>query len=73
MDNMNKPITIVHEEVKNKIAEVINSSGLPAFVIEPILNDFLIEVKNIARHQYENDKKQYEMALKKEKEKADDV
>lgn len=71
---MNKPITIVREEIKDKIAEVINSSGLPAFVIEPILNDFLIEVRNIAKHQYEYDKQQYEMTLKKESdEKADDV
>ena len=64
---MNKPITVAREETKEKIAEVINTSGLPAFVIEPILNDFLIEVRNVAKYQYEHDKQQYEMALKKEK------
>ena len=63
---MNKPITVVREEMKAKIADIINTSGLPAFVIEPILNDFLIEVRNVAKHQYEYDKQQYEMALKKE-------
>ena len=63
---MNKPITVVREEVKEKIAEIINTSGLPAFVIEPILSDFLIEVRNIAKYQYEHDKQQYEMSLKKE-------
>lgn len=63
---MNKPITVVREEIKEKIAEVINTSGLPAFVIEPILQDFLVEVRNVARHQYEYDKQQYEMSLRKE-------
>ena len=68
---MNKPITVVREETKAKIAEVINASGLPAFVIEPILNDFLIEVRNVAKHQYEYDKQQYELALKKESDKKE--
>ena len=75
---MNKPITIVREEVKEKIAEVINTSGLPAFVIEPIINDFLMEVRNVAKQQYEYDKYQYELALKQKNEevnnkKVDDV
>ena len=61
---MNKPITIIREEIKDKIAEVINTSGLPAFIIEPILSDFLIEVRNVAKHQYEYDKQQYELSLK---------
>ena len=61
---MNKPITVIREETKEKIADVINSSGLPAFIIEPILQEFLIETKNVAMRQYEHDKKQYELSLK---------
>lgn len=38
---MNKPITLVIEETKTKLAEIINTSGLPPFVIEPMLNTFL--------------------------------
>lgn len=69
---MNKPITIVREEVKEQIAAIINNSGLPAFVIEPILQDFLMEVKNVAIRQYEYDKQQYNASLKnKEEEKKD--
>ena len=55
---MNKPITIVREETKEQIANIINNSGLPAFVIEPILQEFLMEVKNVAIRQYEYDKQQ---------------
>lgn len=71
MDNMNKPITIVREEVKEQIAAIINNSGLPAFVIEPILQDFLIEVRNVAVRQYEYDKQQYNAFLKSKEEKKD--
>ena len=68
---MNKPITIVREEVKEQIANIINNSGLPAFVIEPILQEFLMEVKNIAIRQYEYDKQQYLAYLKDKEEKKD--
>ena len=40
---MNKPITLVIEETKTKLADVINTSGLPPFVIEPMLSTFLQE------------------------------
>ena len=71
MDNMNKPITIVREETKEQIAAIINNSGLPAFVIEPILQEFLIEVRNVAIRQYEYDKQQYNDFLKSKEEKKD--
>ena len=68
---MNKPITVAREETKAKIAEVINTSGLPAFIIEPILSDFLMEVKSVAKQQYEYDKQQYLEFLKNNEEKKD--
>lgn len=68
---MNKPITIVREETKEQIADVINNSGLPAFVIEPILQEFLTEVRNVAKRQYEYDKQQYDSFIKSKEEKKD--
>lgn len=61
---MDKPITIVIEETKNKLAEVINTCGLPPFIIEPILSEFLKETQFAVRKQYELDKAQYEQSLK---------
>ena len=61
---MNKPITIIREEVKQGIADIINNSGLPAFIIEPIIQEFLIEIKNVAKLQYEHDLEQYNLQLK---------
>ena len=60
---MNKPITIKREEFKECMTGIINDSGLPAFIIEPILQELLIEVKNAARMQYQHDLKQYEAYL----------
>lgn len=68
---MNKPVTLVIEETKTKLAEIINTSGLPPFVIEPMLNTFLQEAHIASKRQYEIDKLQYEQAIAKEKEDLD--
>lgn len=65
---MNKPITVAYEDCKKNIVDVVNQSGLPAFVIESILKDSLLEVRDIVRRQYEKDKKDYEAALENEQE-----
>ena len=61
---MNKPITVKYEEFKQKLADVINDCEMPPFMIEPILNEFLIETHNCARQQYLRDKEIYESSSK---------
>lgn len=68
---MNKPITVIREETKKNLADVINNSGLPAFIIEPILMEFLNETRIAAKRQYELEKAQYEQALMQKSEKED--
>lgn len=68
---MNKPITLIIEETKTKLADIINTSGLPPFVIEPILSTFLQEAHAASKRQYEIDKLQYEQAIAKEQEDLD--
>ena len=60
---MNKPSTIIYEEFKQNLAALINNSGLPAFVIEPVLRDFLNETRTIAQRQYQADVTEYENAM----------
>ena len=57
---MNKPITIMYEDFKQELANLINNSGLPAFMIEPVLQNYLNETKIAVKKQYELDKLQYE-------------
>lgn len=55
----NKPITIVRAEFISNLANLINNSMLPAFVMETILKDTYLEVSAIAQKQYEIDMKKY--------------
>lgn len=57
---MNKPITVKYQEFKDKLAEVINDSELPPFVIEPVLKEYLNETHAFAEQQYQKDKLSYE-------------
>lgn len=56
---MEKPITIVREEFIKSLAELINKSGLRAFIIRPILEDFLREVSRAEMEQLRSDKEKY--------------
>lgn len=62
---MDKPVTLIREELVEGIVGLINESKLPMFVLEPILKDIYFEVKNAARQQLENDKMQYQSSLSK--------
>lgn len=61
--NIEKPITLIRQEFVDILIEEINNCKLPMFVIEPILQDLLGQVKVAAKKQYEADKIQYEAQL----------
>lgn len=63
--NIVKPITLIRQEFVDTLVEEINNCQLPMFVIEPILQDLLDQVKVMAQKQYEADKIQYEAQLNK--------
>lgn len=62
-EKMNKPLTIIHEDFKQNLATLINNSGLPAFVIEPVLQNYLSEIRSIMQQQYNADIAEYEKQL----------
>ena len=66
---MNKPFSVVCEEFKQELANLINNSGLPICVIELSLQNCLNEVGSIAKSQYKNEKARYEQSLLKEESK----
>ena len=61
--NIVKPITLIRQEFVDTLVEEINNCQLPMFVIEPILQDLLDQVRTAAQKQYETDKTQYEAQL----------
>lgn len=63
---MNKSSTIIYEEFKLELSNLINNSGLPAFIIESVLQNYLNEVRIVAQRQYQVDKAEYEKSLRTE-------
>lgn len=62
---MNKPTTLLIEEFKKNISNLINESQLPAFILEYILKDVYTEIsllsKQIAQKEiseYQNNEEQ---------------
>ena len=56
---MEKPISLKIKDFKNNAVNLVNTSGLPLFVVEPILKDILDEVQMVSNQQYLQDKANY--------------
>lgn len=65
---MEKPTCLLRKEFMDNIVKMVNDSKLPFFVIEPILKDLYITVKEEAERVYRLEKEAYEKALKEENE-----
>ncbi len=59
-------ILVQEQEVRKKIAELINEANLPATMVEAILKDVLQEIVIIKQQQYANALKNIEEKKKKE-------
>lgn len=64
---MEKPISLKLRDFKNDAVNLINNSGLPLFIIEPILKDVYSAVQVKVEQEYLRDKTQYEKSLNEEK------
>ena len=60
---MEKPISLKLKDFKNDAVNLVNTSGLPLFVVEPILKEVLVAVQNKAEQEYQQDKLRYEQSL----------
>lgn len=64
-----KPTSVVRMEFMEGVVALVNNSGLPFFVMEPILKDLYLSVKNEADRVYQLEKKAYEESVKNSNEK----
>lgn len=60
---MEKPISIKIKEFKNMAVNLVNTSGLPLIVVEPILKDILGAVQSKLEQEYLQDKTNYDRFL----------
>lgn len=68
---MQKPMSVARKEFMDKVVNLVNESGLPLFVVEPILKELHGVVQAESENQYQREKEAYEEALKKEAKKAE--
>lgn len=66
MTQQEKPISIVREELVNKIIQAINESNLSYFVLDYIFRDLYSEIHEGAIKQAQNEKAAYEQQLKQQ-------
>lgn len=60
---MNKPFSMVFKEFEQNMANLINNSGLSPFIVKLVLKNYLNEINNITKNQYQIDKNEYEKSL----------
>ena len=54
-----KPITVRREELKRNLIQMINDSGLYAFIVEPILVELVEQAKVAMAAEYQEELNQY--------------
>ena len=59
-----KPIMLLREEFIRGLSDLVGNSGMPLFIVEPILRDVLNEVNMELRKQYKLEMAQYEESLR---------
>ena len=58
-----KPLTMKRQEFTEQVVELINSYGLPAFVVIGVLEALLPALKQLEQQQLMQDRKRYEEML----------
>lgn len=65
---MEKPVSLVLNDLKQEIVDSINKTNLPLCIVEPVLKDLYAEIATLAKQQLAKDKEEFEFSQKEEKE-----
>ena len=68
MNSIKKPIVVARKEFIDDLVKLMNESGLPAFVLEPILKDMLAETQMLMEQDYEFNLREYNEQIKNKNE-----
>lgn len=68
---MNKPITMIIKETKNKLANICNESGLPPVILDLIIQGVYSEIHSIVERQTLEEEVAYTKALEESSKKVD--
>lgn len=68
-EEIEKPIILQLEETRIEMVNLINKSDLPYFIVIPMLEDLLRQLRELNQKQYEEERRNYEEQLKEMEEK----
>ena len=68
MNNVTKPTLVVREEFTEQLVSLVNNSGLPLVLIEPIIDGLASNIKQTIANQLIQEKEKYAEDLAKAKE-----
>ena len=63
---MEKPISLILRDTKLELANICNNSNLPACLLEPILKELYLEVRDFKNRQEKIDEELYNSSLSEE-------
>jgi hypothetical protein len=70
MENPRKPLSMARTEFKTKLIDAVNTSNLPAFVLEDVIKGIYEEVKALSLKQCREDADKYFAALDEKRKEA---
>lgn len=63
-NEIQKPLSVARAEFISSLTNLINTSSLPLFIIEPILKDMYSDIHILSQKSLEADTKRYQEQLK---------
>ncbi len=63
MNEIEKPITVAREDFIRDLNNLVNNSGIPPIILEPIFANMHRDIAMVLKQQTDNDRKQYNEAL----------
>lgn len=60
---MDKPLNLIIEDSKQAILKVINDTGLPVYLLEPILKDIYVQTLEIKKRELVKSKEEYDKKM----------
>lgn len=66
---VSKPIVLIIKETEALVVEILNNSGLPNFILRPLLEKIYNQSIHLENQEYESAKSQYEKDFEKKEEK----
>lgn len=69
MAEVQKPITILMDEFKEKFIDLLNNANLPAWVVLYLLDPLIKQLQEFDQNQRVQEREEYQKALEKENQK----